>query len=250
MKCGIVAGTWAGFARAAAAAAVGSWLALAVCPVFAADGAQAAAVAKESAKAFKDYVRDLARSGGRPDYSKEPVAQYLRRIFDSETLAALPPPRGGDMDWLSEWHESADIGIWVLARFGQEKGRDISQTIERNAYEYENEIATAVAFILHLRARVVRTAEISENRKAVQFFGHGVVEAVSFALEIMLDRRKPQDARLIMAAVHDTVSAWAPYTSATKRKRILGQLEEIRVANVDVGVNVAAISEAIRRERR
>ena len=80
MKYAIVAGTWASFSRAVAAAAIGTWLAFAVCPVvFAADGPQAAAAAKESMEAFIDYAKSLARSGGRPDYSKSPVAEHFRK---------------------------------------------------------------------------------------------------------------------------------------------------------------------------
>ena len=93
MKYGIAASTWANLSRTVAAAAIGTWLAFAICPaVFAADGAQAAAAAKEAAGRFKAYLGDLEKSKGAPDYAKPPASAYLRRIFDADALAALPAP--------------------------------------------------------------------------------------------------------------------------------------------------------------
>jgi len=94
MQYAIVAGTWASFSRTAAAAAIGSWLAFAICPaVFAADGPQAAAAAKEAAAKLQAYLRNIEKSKGQPDYSKPPVAEYLKRIFAADALAALPAPK-------------------------------------------------------------------------------------------------------------------------------------------------------------
>lgn len=93
MKYAIVASTWASFSRAVAATAIGAWLAFANCPtVFAADGPQAAAAAKEAAANFDAYLRDVEKSKGKPDYSKAPASEYLKRIFDADALAALPAP--------------------------------------------------------------------------------------------------------------------------------------------------------------
>jgi hypothetical protein len=97
MQRAIVAGTWASFSRTVAAAAIGSWLAFAICPAaFAADGPQAAA-AKEAAAKLQAYLRDLKKSKGQPDYSRPPASEYLKRIFDADTLAALPPPKAEDL---------------------------------------------------------------------------------------------------------------------------------------------------------
>jgi hypothetical protein len=80
--------------RAAAPIAFGLWLSLAFCPAaFAADGPQAAAAAKEAAAKLQAYLRDLKKSKGQPDYSKLPASEYLKRIFDADALAALPPLR-------------------------------------------------------------------------------------------------------------------------------------------------------------
>jgi hypothetical protein len=82
MQRAIVAGTWASFSRTVAAAAIGSWLAFAICPAaFAADGPQAAAAAKEAAAKLQAYLRDLKKSKGQPDYSRPPASEYLKRFL-------------------------------------------------------------------------------------------------------------------------------------------------------------------------
>ena len=260
MKYGIVASTWASFSRAVTAAAIGSWLAFATCPtVFAADGAQAAAAAKESAKALSDYTADLARSGRRPDYSNPPIAQYLRRIFDADTLAALPPPQAEDLGWLVDWTESAQSSFKILTMFGVQKDNDINVLIARNMATYENEIAAAVVFMIQVGARVVRTGAIVVNslpdregaeigKTGLEQTRRGLVQTVLGTTLIMSDRLKPQNARLMMAALRDSVAVWRPYLTANERIRILVQLEQARAANADAGIDkdVTAISAVIR----
>jgi hypothetical protein len=266
MKYGIVASTWASFPRAVAAAAIGAWLAFAICPAaLAADGAQAAAAAKESAKAFSDYAANVARSGDRPDYSRPPLAEHFHRIFDAETLAALPPPEPDDLGWLTDWAESAESSFKTLAMFGVQKNRDINAAIERNLPAYESEIATAIAFIMHLSGRLVSTAAIfvtPPDKQLTQEFrktllkraaaglmaSRGLVDTVLVSTHVMSNRLKPQNAMLMMAAVQDTLDAWAPYTSANERNIILNQLEQARAANAGAGIDAAVdtVSLAIR----
>jgi hypothetical protein len=262
----IVAPTRASFSRAVAAAAICSWFAVSNFPaVYAADGAQAAAAAKESAKAFSDYAAKVAGSGERPDFSAPPVAEHFRRIFDEETLAALPPPEPDDLGWLTDWAESAESSFKALAMFGVQKNSDINAAIEHNLPSYESEIATAIAFIMHLSARLVSTAAIfvtpphkqltEEFRKTLLeraelglVASHGLVDTVLSATQTMSNRLKPQNAALMMSAVRETVPAWAPYASAKKRDRILEQLEQARAANAGAGIDAAVdtVSSAIR----
>ena len=276
MKYAIVASTWASLFRTVAAAAIGTWLAFAACPtLFAADGPQAAAAAKEAAKAFSDYAADLARLGDYPDYSRPPLAEYFRRVFDAETLAVLPPPEPDDLGWVADWAESAESSFKTLAMFGVQKDSDINAAIARNMSAYESEIATALAFVMRLSARVLSTWAIVVNppdkqltiyvtppdkqlteelRKTLLEWavrsvvaGHGLVDTVLSATQTMSNSLKPQNAVLMMSAVRDTVAAWAPYASANKRNRILNQLEQARAANADAGIDddVTAISVAI-----
>jgi hypothetical protein len=266
MKYGIAAAIRGNFSRTVAAAAIGTWLAFALCPaVFAADGAQAAAAAKESMEAFIDYAKSLARSGGRPDYSNPPVVEHFRCIFDAKTLAALPPPEPDDLGWLADWAESAESSFKTLAMFGAQKGSDINAAIVPNMPAYESEIAAATAFMMRLSGRVVSTAAIfvtppgerltEEIRKNLLdrsarglAASRSLVQTVLTTTQIMSNRLRPQNAMLMMAAVQDTLDAWAPYTSANERNIILNQLEQARAANAGAGIDAAVdtVSSAIR----
>ena len=265
MKYAIVASTWASLSRTVAAAAIGTWLAFAACPtLFAADGPQAAAAAKEAAKAFSDYAADVARLGDHPDYSRPPLAEYFRRVFDAETLAALPPPEPDDLGWVADWAESAESSFKTLAMFGIPKGNEINAAIARNISADESEIAAAIAFVMRLSGRLVSTTAIfatppggkltEEIRKKILdraarglAASRGLVQTVLTTTQIMSSHLKPQNAMLMMVAVRDTLDAWAPYTSADERKIILNQLEQARAANADAGIDddVTAISAAI-----
>jgi hypothetical protein len=245
---------------------IGSWLTFALCPaILAADGAQAAAASKESAKAISDYAAGLARSGDRPDYSRPPLAEHFRRIFDAETLAALPPPEPDDLGWLADWAESAESSFKALAVFGAQKGSDINAAIVRNMPAYENEVAAATAFMMRLSGRVVSTAAIfvtppgerltEEIRKNLLdraarglVASRSLVQTVLTTTQIMSNRLKPQNAMLMMGAVQDTLDAWASYTSANERNIILNQLEQARAANAGAGIDAAVdtVSSAIR----
>jgi hypothetical protein len=249
-----------------AAAAICSWFAFSNFPAaYAADGAQAAAAAKESARAFSDYAAKVAGSGERADFSAPPVAEHFRRIFDAETLAALPPPEPDDLGWLTDWAESAESSFKALAMFGVQKNSDIDAAIARNMPTYESEIAAAIAFVMRLSGRLVSTTAIfftppggkltEENRKKILdraalglATSHGLVQTVLTTTQIMSNRLKPQNAMLMMVAVRDTLDAWAPFTSANTRKIILNQLEQARAANADAGIDddVMAVSTAIK----
>src|SRR5262245_23021040 len=106
MQYAIVAGTWASFSRTVAAAAIGSCLAFAPGPaVRPADGPQAAAPAQQPATKLQPYLVNIEKSKGQPDYSKPSAAEYLKRIFAADALAALPAPKAttsaGDSTGLS-----------------------------------------------------------------------------------------------------------------------------------------------------
>lgn len=50
----------------------------------------------------------MTKKGGRPDLTRPEVASLLGRIFDLDSLAALPPAQGGDMNWLMDWTDAAN----------------------------------------------------------------------------------------------------------------------------------------------
>jgi hypothetical protein len=67
------------------------------------DGAALATRASDAAKELRTYLADLAKAGGRPDFSKPPASELFGRIFDMNGLAALPPPAPNNFSWLLNW---------------------------------------------------------------------------------------------------------------------------------------------------
>src|SRR5262245_41865230 len=184
MQYAIVADTWASFSRTVAAAAIGLWLAFAICPaVFAADGRQAAAAAKETAANRQAYLRDLEKSKGQPEYSKPPAVEFLKRIFAADALAALPAPKADDIGWLLEWVVSADQAYIAMLMFGAKDSSD--QPAGRNLVDYQDHTMPAAAFRLRLYERIARTVpslppdkrkqerETSESRPGADGDRHG-----------------------------------------------------------------------------
>src|SRR5947207_10679399 len=78
-----------------------------IVPPARADGPQSAALASQALKDFALSSAYAAASGGRIDYSKPPVSEQVRQIFDAQALAALPAPRAGEVAWLNEWLAAA-----------------------------------------------------------------------------------------------------------------------------------------------
>jgi hypothetical protein len=64
------------------------------------DGAALATRANDAAKELRIYLADVAKAGGRPDFSKPPASELFGHIFDMNGLAALPPPAPNDFSWL------------------------------------------------------------------------------------------------------------------------------------------------------
>src|SRR5262249_22618429 len=150
MKNEIVSSTLVGFSRAATAAVVGSWLVFAICPtVLAADGAKAAAAARYAEAQLHVYLCE--KSKGRPDYSKPPASEYLKRIFDTDALATLPAPKADDFGWLLKWVDSAARTLAAMSMF-----------IAKDQ-DHQDITIPSVAFILRINARAVSTAPIYIN---------------------------------------------------------------------------------------
>ena len=244
MKYAVVASIWASLSRAAAAAAIGTWLAFAICPAaFAADGAQAAAAAKEAAANFDTYLRDVEKSKGKPDYSKPPASEYLKRIFDADALAALPAPKANDFGWLLEWVVSVDQTYVAMIMFG---AKDLSNEIAgRNTVDYQDSTLPAAAFRLRLYARMARTVpslppdERKQEREAVEQVNRAFVQLATGMTGFMRIRLKLENVRLTAAALRDTATVWAPLATPKERAELLARLEKARVTNKDAGIDDA-----------
>src|SRR5262245_52046856 len=244
MKIEIVAIVLGTFLRTVAAAALGSWLALAICPaVFAADGAQAAAAAKEAADKLRVYLRDLEKSKDQPDYSKPPASEYLKHIFDADGLAALPAPKANDFGWLLEWIVSVDQTHAAMLTFGAKGLTD--EAVARNTINYQDNTLPASAFRLRLYARMARTVpslssdERKQEREAIDQINRASVQLATGTAGFLRIRLKLENVRLMAAALHDTVTVWAPLATPKERTELLARLEKARVTNKDAGIDDA-----------
>src|SRR5262249_45264209 len=135
---------------------IACWLAFGI-PAFAGDGAQSAAAAKASVAALVASVQTAAKNSERPDYKKEPAAGHLKRIFDLDALAALPPEKASDIEWLLDWGDAANTSYKILVTY-DETGKDGGvQAAVHNFMDHEGEIANGLAFTLRLQSRMART---------------------------------------------------------------------------------------------
>lgn len=244
MKYGLAACIWASISRLVAAAALGSWLGFAICPAaFAADGAQAAAAAKKAAVNLQAYLRDLEKSKGQPDYAKPPASEYVKRIFDTDALAALPAPKANDFGWLLEWVVSVDQTYAAMIMFG---AKDLTnETTGRNMIDYQDNTFPSAAFRLRLYERIARTVpslppdERKQEREIIEQVNRGLVQLATGMAGFLSIRVKLENVRLTAAALHDTVTLWAPLATAKERAELLARLEKSRVTNKDAGINDA-----------
>jgi hypothetical protein len=252
MQYAIVAGTWASLSRMVAAAAIGSWLAFAICPAaFAADGAQAAAAAKEAAAKLQAYLRDLEKSKGQPEYSKPPASVHLKRIFDADALAAMPAPKADDVGWLLDWVVSVDQTYVAMIMFGAKDLTD--ETVGRNTIDHQDSTFPAAAFRLRLYERIARTVpslppdKRKQDRETIEQVNRGLVQLATGMAGFLRIRVKLENVRLTAAALRDTVTIWAPANSK-ERTELLARLEKARVTNKDAGIDDAInfVSMAIR----
>ncbi|HET9715620.1 MAG TPA: hypothetical protein VFP60_05485 [Pseudolabrys sp.] len=237
-----MAPTWAKFFTGVGAAAVGAWLALVCCPpALAADGAQAAAAAKEATVKLQAYLHDLEKSKVRqPDYSKPPASEYLKHIFNTDALAALPAPKAEDFSWLSEWAANVNEAYAAMIMFG---GKELNaETAARNLIDYQDNTLPAAAFALRLSARVASTVPIHLQ---------GLVQMATGLAGIIKLRLKLKNVRLTAAALRNTATVWALLATPKERAELLARLEAARIANKDAGIDddITAVETAIKSVR-
>jgi len=229
-------------------------------PAFAQDGARDAAVAREAAQAFRVYVDGVTKTGGRPDLTRPEVAALLDRVFDLDALNALPPAQGSDLPWLLDWMEAANAVNKLFTRYGSKPGPqpDLA-TIQRNMTEYEDQYAAAINFLIRGQAREAISAKMfwaglaPEQRTRIREEGFAgarnssaefVLSAVCSAI---MGSRKPDNARLVSAAVRDTREVWASYFLPQHRSHIVEQLVDYtrQVPDETVRTDLAAFTAAV-----
>jgi len=181
----------------------------------------------------------VAKKGERPDLTRPEVAALLDRIFDLDALNALPPAQGSDLPWLLDWMDAANTANKLFTRFGSKPGPgpDLA-ALGRNMAEYEDEFAAAMNFMIRGQAREAVSVNLfwadlaPEQRTRIR--EEGLAGARNFAAEFILSAvcsaimgsGKPDNARLVAAAIRDTGEIWASYFLPQHRSHILEQLAD------------------------
>ncbi len=202
-------------------------------PAFASDGPRSAATAKTSAAALVAYVETAAKNGEKPDYKREPVANHLKRIFDFDALAALPPEKASDIEWLLDWGDAANESYKILVmRDGANKDGGVPAAV-RNYMDHENEISYGLAFMLRLQSRMARTGPLfmeslpSEQhtdirKRGFQGMTRNLVQTVfSTSGTLVSMQLKAGNAGIIAASLRDTANSWLPYTTTDERTKLV-----------------------------
>ena len=227
-----------------------------------ADGARSAALATQAALELASHTEELAKTGMRPDYSKPPASEQLRRIFDTPALLALPQPEAGDVSWLVEWGDAANASSKILLLFGAAPGMDRAMAIERNMAENEDLIAAAWDFVLRLQSRTTRAVSLyfkslapderTETRlKGLATFREGYLQFVGGVLTTIAAGITPKSARLLTTALRDTAPGWVLLSLQAERLHLLWIIAEARKSNKDAEVlaNLSAIATVVEAEK-
>jgi hypothetical protein len=230
-------------------------------PALAQNGGRDAKVAREAAQLFQIYVEEVAKKGERPDLNQPEVVALLNNIYDLSALNALPPPQGSDLPWLSDWMEAGNTAAKLFTRFGS---RSASQpdldALKRNMAAYENQYAMAMNFLIRGFARQAVTiklfqATLTEQQRTPvreRGFTQARTSSVDFILAAICSAiqgsSKPENARLVAAAIRDTGEVWASYFEKQDRARVIEQLVELakQVPDETARAELAAFSAALR----
>lgn len=225
------------------------------------DGAGLAAGAKAAADRLQLYLDDVARTGGRPDFTSPPAADLFARIFDFEHLSALPPPRADDIAWLPDWVGAASRASKAIMLFGTKPPASPADAVRdaafvRNVLDYQDQQAIELDFLIKLAAResVTMTAFMQqlppEQRTPIREAGLkkarvGFAEMISNAIGSVVDEHlKPTYARRVSAAMRETADIWAGSLLPDNRTRIMRELQwaQLRVKDDEAQENLAAFS--------
>ena len=217
-------------------------------PAFAQDGPQDAVSAKDAVQALQLYLDDVAKTGGRPDYTKPPASDLFQRVFDLARLTALPPPTSVDVNWLIQWFTAASQANRLIIYFDTKPGPNPDEiAVLRNLKEYENQYAAAMNFMIRLAAREATALSLfidqltPKQRTPVREAGllkarSGAAELLASAIGLVAQGIGPDNARLMSAALKDTRDVWAAYLLPDDRKQILGYLAKATEIVTDNGV--------------
>jgi hypothetical protein len=224
------------------------------------DGAALATRASDAAKELRTYLADLAKAGGRPDFSKPPASELFGRIFDMNGLAALPPPAPNDFSWLLNWSAAGGGIIKAILTFGitPPAGASDQAAIERNLVDYEDQQTVATSFLVRITAREVQALTLfmaqlpQDQRTPMRQEGFDTVRAgatkvLSGALITLASDLKTANARMLSAAIRDTGEVWVGNIFPKDRPEIMREIATAQreVKDGEARKNLAALGAAL-----
>lgn len=211
-------------------------LALLAAPAAAGDGKQAAEQAVEAAHGLQRYAAEVAAAGGHMDLAKGPGAEYLQRVFNQGSFAALPALATTDLPWLMDWFGAVRDANSTILHFGADPKQLTTlspEQIGRNIAEYEDQFTTATVFVHTMFPRLMttvvdyvnalperdRTSKVRQDGLAKMRAGY--VETVEGSLTfIAAGGAKTQNIRAITSALRDRAGVWSKLATPADRGRL------------------------------
>jgi hypothetical protein len=211
------------------------------------DGASMAAEAKDAATQLRAYLDGVAKSGGRPDFSKPPASDLLARVYDLKRLEALPPTQAADLPWLLDWVDAGNGASKSIAFFGiapPVTPQTDPAAFQRNLTEYEDQEAAAGNFMLRAFARESQASFAfmdqlpPAQRTSVRMEGLSKARGasaryVSSYLCWIAGGMKPANSRLVSAALRDSGANWAIAILPADRPTVIAMLNKAQAAAKD-----------------
>jgi len=210
-------------------------------PAVRADGTSSAQTATKAIQDLTRYVDDVVKKGERPVFDKPPASTYLGQVLDGKALAALPPPKGQDVNWLVQWADAMNKVNHLLIFTGAKSTSEADQraAIERNMTDYEGVMFPAWAFMARLQSRLLTSADLfmdslpADQRTPVRQRGMAQIrdahmQFVQGAITTIAAGVQPQNAKVLTAALRETAPIWAPRINEQEQNRLRSTLLEAK----------------------
>lgn len=238
---------------------VALFIALLTAPAAAQDGQRLSLAAVEAGKTLTLRLADLATAKQPLDIGKPPIAEPFGRIFNTKALLALPTVTGKDVPWLLEWLGATSTAYQQLLFFGSDPKAPQESVVLANLQRNEKEVSVAMEFLLLLMPRTTNAASAffetlpeSERNSPTRQAGlaqmrTGYMQTVSGATQFIGGNPKPENVRLVSAALRSTLGDWVKLSSADNRTELLNLLAQARNVNKDAKVqeDLLAVSSAL-----
>ena len=230
-------------------------------PALAQDGARNASAARDAAQAFRGYLEGVAKKGGRPEPTRPEVAALFDRVFDLKALNALPPVQANDISWLMDWMDAANTAHKLLMLYGSKPGNEPDlAAIQTNMSQYEDQYAVMMNFMIRGHARQAVSMKLfmaslaPEQRTRIREEGYTKARGsqAEFILSVICAgiqaSTRPDNARLVAAAIRDTREVWANFFLPKDRTRIIQLLGDLsrQVPDEKARTDIVAFTAALR----